>query len=160
MQETVNQEKATTNPAQDQKTFTQDELNAIVNDRLGREKAKYSDYEDLKAKADKFDQLEEANKTELQKITDKATALENELKALKKANEIQKVRAEVAKAQNVPADLLTADTKEECEAQAKQILSFVSAQQGYPALADGGEVNSSAAGTERELFKQFMLQNN
>ena len=159
MSETVNQEKATVNPAPDQKTFTQDELNAIVNDRLGREKAKYSDYDALKEKASKFDQLEEANKTELQKITDKATALESELKALKKANEIQKVRAEVAKAQNVPAELLTADTKEECETQAKQILSFVSAQQGYPTLADGGEVNASKAGAERDLFKQWMTGN-
>lgn len=159
MSETVNQEKATVNPAPDQRTFTQDEVNAIVNDRLGREKAKYSDYDALKEKASKFDQLEEANKTELQKITDKATALESELKALKKANEIQKVRAEVAKAQNVPAELLTADTKEECEAQAKQILSFVSAQQGYPTLADGGEANASKAGAERDLFKQWMTGN-
>lgn len=154
--ETVNQEKATTNQATEQKTFTQDELNAIVNDRLGREKAKYSDYEALKEKASKFDQIEEASKTELQKITDKATALESELKALKKENEIRGIRAEVAKTMNIPAELLTADTKEGCEAQAKSLLAFASAQQGYPTLKDSGEVNHAGEASTREQFARYV----
>lgn len=154
--ETVNQEKATANQATEQKTFTQEELNAIVNDRLGREKAKYSDYEALKEKASKFDQIEEASKTELQKITDKATALESELKALKKANEIRGIREEVAKTMNIPTDLLTADTKEGCEAQAKSLLAFASAQQGYPTLKDSGEVNPAGEASTRDLFANFV----
>ena len=58
MAETVNQEApaaasaAQTTPAQPAgKTFTQAELESIVADRLARERAKYPDYEDLKAKA-------------------------------------------------------------------------------------------------------------
>ena len=156
MSETVNQVNATGNPAPDQKTFTQDEVNAIVNDRLGRERAKYSDYDALKEKASKFNQIEEASKTELQKITDKATALESELNALKKANEIQQIRAEVAKAQNVPAELLTADTKESCEEQAKSLLAFANSQNGYPVLRDGGEVNHAGKASTRELFAEFV----
>lgn len=159
MSETVNQEKATVNQATEQKTFTQEELNAILNDRLGREKAKYSDYEALKEKASKFDKIEEANKTEMQKITEKATALENELSALKKANEIKAVRLEVAKEQNIPADLLTADTKEECEAQAKALLAFAKEKQGYPALRDGGETNNPSASSAREAFAGWMQNN-
>ena len=154
--ETVNQEKATVNQATEQKTFTQDELNAIVNDRLGREKAKYSDYEALKEKASKFDQIEEASKTELQKITDKATALESELKALKKANEIRGIREEVAKTMNIPANLLTADTKESCEEQAKSLLAFANAQQSYPSLRDSGEVNHAGEASTRDLFANFV----
>lgn len=154
--ETVNQEKTTETQATGQRTFTQDELNAIVNDRLGREKAKYSDYEALKEKASKFDQIEEANKTELQKITDKATALESELNALKKANEIRGIREEVAKNMNIPADLLTGDTKESCEAQAKSLLAFASSQQGYPNLKDSGEVNHAGEASTRELFANFV----
>ena len=42
--ETVNQEQAT-------KTFTQSELDAIISDRLKRERDKYADYETLKEKA-------------------------------------------------------------------------------------------------------------
>ena len=34
----------------EQKTFTQDELNAIVSDRVKRANEKYADYEDLKKK--------------------------------------------------------------------------------------------------------------
>ena len=68
MSETVKQENQ--NPAQEpEKTFTQSELNAIVADRLSRERGKYSDYEELKTKAAQFDAAEEARKTELQKAT-------------------------------------------------------------------------------------------
>lgn len=151
--ETVNQE-ATTKP--EEKTFTQEEVNAIVNDRLGREKAKYSDYEAMKAKAAKFDELEEANKTELQKASEKATALQNELNALKKENEIRSIREEVAKNMNIPANLLTAETKESCEEQAKTLLAFASAQQSYPNLRDSGEVNHAGEASTRDLFASFV----
>ncbi|MBQ1571918.1 MAG: hypothetical protein IIZ78_12380, partial [Clostridiales bacterium] len=51
---------------QEARTFTQDELNAIVGKRLAEEKGKYADYDVLKAKAAKFDEAEEAAKSELQ----------------------------------------------------------------------------------------------
>lgn len=91
----------------DTKTFTQAELDAVVKDRLKREREKYSDYEDLKAKAAKFDELAEANKTELQKVTERAKALEDELNGLKEAEKLRTMRAEVAKETGIPANLLT-----------------------------------------------------
>ncbi len=51
---------------QEERTFTQDEMNAIIADRLSREKSKYADYDELKKKALAFDEGEEASKTELQ----------------------------------------------------------------------------------------------
>ena len=159
MQETVNQEKATVNPAPDQRTFTQDELNAIVNDRLGREKAKYSDYADLKAKAEKFDKLEEASKSELQKATEKATALQSELDALKKQSELRDIREKVAKKTGVTASLLTGDSEEACEAQAKAILEFAGAQKGYPAVKDGGEAGGNINGSTRQQFAEWFNNN-
>ena len=60
MNETVNQEMNETAPAQkENRTFTQDEVNAIVADRLARERAKYADYDDLKAQAGKTDALQQ-----------------------------------------------------------------------------------------------------
>lgn len=160
MSETVNQGNEATKAAeQETKTFTQDELNAIVNDRLGRERAKYSDYDAMKAKAAKFDELEEANKTELQKASEKVSALQDELNSLKKANEIRDIRAEVAKKMNIPADLLTAETQEECEAQAKAIQEFASAQAGYPQLKDGGEVQKVTGGSTRQQFADWLNSN-
>lgn len=57
---------------------TQDDLNKIVAERVNRERAKYADYKDLKAKAAKYDEAEEATKTEVQKAADRATAAERE----------------------------------------------------------------------------------
>ena len=51
---------------QEEHTFTQDEMNAIIADRLSREKSKYADYDELKKKALAFDEAEEASKTEQQ----------------------------------------------------------------------------------------------
>lgn len=59
-------------PPKPGKTFTQDELDAIVTDRLRRAVPK--DYEELKAKAAKADEAEEAKKSELQKAKDEAKA--------------------------------------------------------------------------------------
>lgn len=61
-------------PAGGAKTFAQDEVDRIVQDRLARERAKYADYEDFKTKAAKFDEVDAASKTELQKANDTAAA--------------------------------------------------------------------------------------
>lgn len=50
------------------KTFTQADVDRIVQERVARAKTTPpDDYEDLKAKAQKFDELEQANSTELDK---------------------------------------------------------------------------------------------
>ena len=63
--------ESTTQPAPG-KTFTQAELDQIVTDRLARERKKYEGFDELKAKASKLDELEAANKTELEKATRRA----------------------------------------------------------------------------------------
>lgn len=82
--ETVKQEllDTATNGEQQEHTFTQAELDRIVTERVRRESAKFSDYEEIKAKASKFDEAEEANKTELQKATERADSLQAQLDAL------------------------------------------------------------------------------
>ena len=114
MSETVNQEtNATNEQVAEAKTFTQDELNQIVADRLERERKKFDGFEDYKAKAARLDELEAASKTELQKATEKAEKLERELSTLKNAEKVRGVRSEVAKETGVPAELLTGESKEE-----------------------------------------------
>ena len=59
MNETVKQEiNGTAAAQQETRTFTQEEVNAIVADRLTRERAKYADYDDLKAKAGRTDEAD------------------------------------------------------------------------------------------------------
>ena len=43
-----------------QASFTTDQVNAIVAERLSRERAKYADYDSLKEKTAKFDAQEES----------------------------------------------------------------------------------------------------
>jgi len=60
-------------------TLTQAELDKMIQDRAIREtRSKFGDYDALKQKAEQFDQLEESQKTELQKAQDAATAAAKE----------------------------------------------------------------------------------
>lgn len=157
MDETVNQES---NQATEEtgKTFTQDEVNAIVKDRLTRAGAKYADYDALKEKADKFDQLEEANKTELQKATERADALQVELNELKEANTLRDLRNKVAEDTGIPVHLLTGKTEEECRSQAEAIAAFAKPS-SYPNVRDAGEVQHMGGGSTRDKFKDWFESN-
>lgn len=58
--------------------MTQQQLDAIIADRLRRQKAQFGDYDDLKAKAEKFDAAEAANKSELEREREARTKAETE----------------------------------------------------------------------------------
>ena len=62
------------------RTFTQDQLNAIVSDRLARERGKFADYDDLKAQSAKLKEIEDAQKTELQRAQEAQQAAEERAK--------------------------------------------------------------------------------
>lgn len=149
MEENTAKQEATEN-----KTFTEEDVNRIVTDRLHRERQKYEgvDIEALKAKAAKFDEMEEANKTELQKATDKAAALETELNSLKKENEVREIRDKVAKETGVPYSLLTAETEEGCRTQAQAVLEYKQTQAGYPSVKDSGEIQGTVKHSTRDQF--------
>lgn len=154
MNETVNQENTTaTQPETEPKTFTQDEVNAIVADRLNRERSKYADYENLKVKAQKYDEAEEASKTELQKATERADALQKQVDALVSANSIREIREKVAKETGVPADLLMGEDEETCRAQAEKLKAYIAP--GYPNVKDGGEVRHPASTKTRDQFADW-----
>lgn len=97
---------------------TQAELDKIISDRLKR--AKPADYDELKAKADKFTEIENANKTDLEKEQQRAAEAEARLAEL----ELRATRAEVAAEKGVPADLLTGATRDEIEAAADRLIEF------------------------------------
>lgn len=161
MAETVNQDA--TNNAQGQngtqgqtdtqKTFTQDELNAIVNERLKREREKYPDYAALKEKAEKYDKYEEESKTEIQKMTEKADRLQKELDDIKHAESLREIRAKVAKETGVPENLLSGATEEDCKAQAEAIKAF--AKPTYPSVRDGGEPGGNPGVTTAQQFADW-----
>ncbi len=149
MDETVKQE-----PATETKTFTQDEVNGIVSERLKRVEAKYEDYDQLKEKAARLDKIEEENKTELERATERAVALQGELDTLKKENEIKAIREKVANETGVPVHLITGTTEEECMEVAKAISDYARPS-GYPNVRDGGEVHSVTKKSTRDQFAEW-----
>lgn len=143
-----------------ERTFTQAELDDIVKNRLAKERAKYGDYETLQQKALKFDEMEEANKSELQKATERADSLQQQLDAINHANVIRDLHDKVAKDTGVPASLLTGDTEEACLEQAYGILAYKNDNQPvkYPSVKDGGEVANIPANnkTNGQLFGEWL----
>ena len=157
MSETVNQEQAT-KIENAEKTLTQSELNTIISDRLKRESEKYADYETLKEKASRFDEIEEASKTELQKANERAAKLETELSQLRKNEEIRTIREKVATEHGIPASLLSGDSEETCTEQAKALLEFKSAAT-YPTVKDGGEIQNNLKRSTRDEFADWANEN-
>lgn len=64
-EETV-EEKSWTPPA------SQADLDRIISDRLARERAKYADYDEVKKRAEEFDKLADAQKTETERAIEAA----------------------------------------------------------------------------------------
>ena len=134
-------------PAETERTFTQAELDAIVGDRLKRERAKYADYDEFKAKAAKYDEAEEASKSELQKAVEERDKYKAELEKLaaeaKRAEKVAKVAAE----KGVDAALL-ARMSGDVEENAEFLKAQMDSKPKYEPVQDGGEARAPAAKAE------------
>ena len=121
-------------PAEPERTFTQAELDAIVGDRLKRERAKYADYDEFKAKAAKFDEAEEASKSELQKAVEERDKYKAELEKLAAERERAEKVAKVAAEKGVDAAL-----RSRMEGDVEENAEFLAARPKYEAVHDEGE---------------------
>lgn len=137
-----------------EKTFTQAEVDRIIGERVAREREKYADYGTLKEKAAKFDEAAEANKTELQRATERAEELQRKLDAREKADGERAIREKVAAETKVPANLLTGADEETCRQQAAAILAFAKPA-NYPAVPDAGEHHRTGGGKTRDQFSAW-----
>lgn len=135
-----NTEQVEKNTAQAGKTFTQAELDAIVGDRLARERAKYADYAEVKAKAAKYDEVEEAQKTELQKAVEERDALKAQVDKLNADKAHAEAVAKAASEYGVDASLL-ARMAGDVDENALFLKQQLANAPKYGAVPDGGEVN-------------------
>ena len=99
---------------------SQEQLDKVVGQRVARERAKFANYDDLKTKAEEFDKLQEASKSELQKANERASAAEKRAEQA----EFASLRSDVARTKGVPASSLTGSTKEELEASADELIAW------------------------------------
>lgn len=131
-------------PAASERTFTQSEMDAIIGDRLKRERAKYADYDEIRAKAAKYDEAEEASKSELQKAVEERDRYKAEIDKLNEERAHAALVAKVAAEKGVDAALL-ARMAGDVEENADFLKSQADAKPKYEAVQDGGEVKAPAA---------------
>ncbi|AYD89676.1 hypothetical protein D5R93_05755 [Actinomyces lilanjuaniae] len=101
---------------------SQAELDRIIGERLARERAKYSDYEDLRRKAGAAEQAEEAAR---------------DAQARAEAAEATAMRSEVAAAKGVPSQFLAGTDREAVEAAADALLAWRDSTRGQAPLGPG-----------------------
>lgn len=128
-----------------EKTFTQEEVDKIVKERLKRARNEPpADYEELKAKVAEYEKQNGESEGELEKLGERVKALEAENSAMKHAGEVSEWKAEASEKTGVPASILRGDTEEEIEAHAEAVKAAMEkAGVGYPSVDPG---NNPASG--------------
>jgi uncharacterized protein YdiU (UPF0061 family) len=142
------------------KSFTQEEVDAIVEKRLARTKSQFGDYEALKAKAAKFDEAENANKSELQKAQEREAELQKQVDAYTSAKQQDEWKAEVSKKTNVPANLLRGSSLEEIQAHAEALSEVLNPKpKGAPLHHQGDQPSGAAKNAEGREFVHRLFGN-
>lgn len=142
-----------------QKSFSQDEVNRMIGERLSREREKYANYDELKAKAEEYDKVQEASKSELQKAEERANQLQAKYDSMVKAEKVRAIREQVSQETGVPSNLLNGDTEEACKAQAEAILAFKGNSPSYPSVKDKGEPSKlPTGGKTRDQFADWFSE--
>ena len=166
-------EPSSDTPAEGVKEFapiqSQDDLNRIVEARLARERAKYADHEELRKAAERLAEIEDRDKSELQKANERAEqaerkALEAEQRAAEKEREF--LVSQIAAAKKVPAKYLQGATAEELEASADEFLADIQAisperKPGVVPSAGTGDPKPEVASLDTGRARaQALIQNN
>jgi hypothetical protein len=146
--------------ATEPKTFTQEQVDKIVQERLKRAKSeKPADYDELKAKAAKLDEIEDAQKTELERITEQATKAQETAKDWQaKFEQLQAQRQHELDVRNaattygVDADVLMR-MGGDVEENAKFLQGKEAARPKFGDMHDGGEQTAPTESLEERLSK-------
>lgn len=122
---------------------TQADLDRIVGDRLARERTKFADYDDLKAKAGQVDEFQ----TRIGVLETENGDLATKVQGYESATERAGIVADIAKATGIPANALRGDTREDLQAHAdvlkelyKPTAPVIHGQESAP-----GKIQASAA---------------
>jgi len=129
---------------------SQEDLNRLIGERIGKVKSQYADYDDLKAKAAKFDEADQANKSDLQKAIERAEKAEGALTP----TQTQVARLEVALAKGLTATQakrLVGSTKEELEKDADELLADLGAKKPDLKKLDPKKLQSGSSSSGEQL---------
>jgi len=110
---------------------------------------------ELREKAKRLDEIEEANKTELQKALDRAEAAEKAASSAESA----RLRASIAAKHGVPEALLTGSTEEALEQAAIALLAFKGHQPTAPSPDGQGSVGVPISAQAKQVTSEDTLNN-
>lgn len=141
---------------EESKTLSQDQVNALLAKQKREIAEKFADYDDVKAKAAKLDELEQSSKTELQKLAEENSTLKSRVESFERDQQAKQWAAEITKDSAVPASALRGSTREELESHFKELEALIpKAQQRRsvvpPGKPSGGEAGSRAAAALRQM---------
>lgn len=138
---------ATESESQEQRTFTQDEVNALMGNLRAKEREKYAD---VLADADKWREFQESQKSELEKATEERDALKARIEQMENERKRAAEIAEASKKYGVDADILNAMSGD-IEQNALLLKEKLDASPKYGHVPDGGE-HKTPAMSEEEIF--------
>lgn len=111
---------------------TQEDLDRIVQKRIERERSKFADYDDLKAKADRLAEIEEASKTEAEKQAEALASAQSELEQYKQRDQVRSWAQEIVTDSSVPADALRGSSREELQEHFEQLKALITPAPAKP----------------------------
>ncbi len=141
------------------KTFTQEEIDKIIADRLKREREKYKDYEELKKNAAEYQKWKESQMTEAEKLQAKLAEYEKTLadKELEVATaKAEQIKAKVLAEMGMPLNLserIFGTTEEEIRQDAEQLKQLLGIQ-GRPI----GSGTNPTTGAGVKTFTRAQIQ--
>lgn len=131
---TTNNASESVEPQPENESFTpitsQEQLNKLLGERISRERRKYADYEDLKAKVAAYDKEAATAQSELEKAQQRAQDAETQLQTLTKKQQVWDWQQQVAADTGVPAQALRGSTLEEITEHATQLQKLFMPQSG------------------------------
>jgi hypothetical protein len=134
------------------KTLSQAEVDRIVQQRLAKERSKYADYDDLKQAAARLQELEDANKSELERAVEQARqeALQTAEQKFAAERLADRLRVAAARKLNDPEDAVRLiDTDGLTEDGITEAVDRLVEQKPYLAVQQQAPPSGSADATSR-----------
>lgn len=148
-------EGANENPAMEgsqERTFTQEEVNALIVGAKKKERAKFANYDEYKAAFE----AQQAKDASIAELTEKADEAESQLAAANERiaefeaqRQIDEWAEQASRETGVPASVLKGSTLEELQAHAAQIKAAMPA---YPVVPNDAGESGAPAITKEEIY--------
>lgn len=134
-------------------SFTQADVDKAVRERLAREKAKYADHEDLKAKAAELDQIKAAQKTAEERAAEALAQAQRAAAAA--AAEVLRYRAAAENGITSPddIDLIGSGEQDVVEARAKRVGALLAAERELAAIKEQQAQRVPETGRPRPVLR-------